>query len=323
MRRVRLCGAHPPSDAVRTRQCMVATITTTIGDPSEAMDPGVRARAGIQPVPRDRDRPARVLRPKDAACRRPASLADQARVVAIAAIDLEDTRFQFRILPADDALTDSIRAEGQQVPITLWGPPPYRILDGFRRLQALVRLGRETVVAVVRDDLDESGAFATSFIENVERRSFTTLDKAHAIWKVTMLARFPKEVVAERLRLSLRQVNRYLALFEFGEELRTALLSGRISMAHAALLQQARCEPAHWIEEIEKEGLSAPLLKKRLERLRKAAGRRGRPRAYLKRDGRGFRLETFRYHPWLDAQEKERILRALTEALAFVRQTTA
>jgi hypothetical protein len=82
--------------------------------------------------------------------------------VALSEISVDDTRFQFRIGGPTSDIRKSIECVGQQVPVTLWGRNSFLIIDGFRRVQALAALGRNSVRAIVRDDLDERGAFHLS-----------------------------------------------------------------------------------------------------------------------------------------------------------------
>ena len=240
------------------------------------------------------------------------------RKVKLSDVDRADERFQLRLHSDVRDLERSLIAHGQQVPVTLWGSrPPYKIIDGFRRIEVLDRMGEKTVLAVVRRDLDEHAAFALSFIENARRRNFSALDKAHAIWIALNKRQMTKDVAAQELGLSRRQLNRYLRLLNLGEPLEAAVVAGRLSMAHAAELRKPGVTgvPA-LIDKVVDENLSVEELKRLLRR------KAGRPRPYVVRAGRGFRTYPFRYHPSLDQKEKKRILAALQQAIEIVRETT-
>jgi ParB/RepB/Spo0J family partition protein len=243
------------------------------------------------------------------------------RSVSLQEIDRDDSRFQHRLFASADDLVESIREHGQRTPVHLAGEgPPYAVVDGFRRIEALRKLGKESVVAVVERGAAEQELFAISFAENVRRRSYTTWDKAHAIWQAVQRWQLAKSEVALLLGLSVRQVDRYLALVSFGEALREALAHGRISMAHAVVLHRAApADPAKWIAEIESAGLSAAELAKRV---RRSPWRRDRNAISLVRDGRGFRLKPIRYRSDLSIAEKRRIWETLETAMRIVAETS-
>jgi ParB/RepB/Spo0J family partition protein len=242
-----------------------------------------------------------------------------AQATALAEIDRGDTRFQHRLFASSEDLIESIRVHGQRTPVHLAGErPPYTVVDGFRRIEALRRLGRDTVLAVVERGATEEELFAFSFAENVRRRSYTAEDKAHAIWQAVQRWRLDKHAVAELLGLSVRQVDRYLALLSFDETLRGAIAAGRISMAHAVVLHRAApSDAAKWLEEVAASGLSAAELAKRLR-----PGHRRRGAIALVRDARGFRMRSIRYRHDLSAGEKRRIWDTLEAALRIVAQSS-
>ena len=244
-----------------------------------------------------------------------------AHAVPLCEIDRDDARFQHRLFASGDDLVESIRTHGQRTPVHLAGDgAPYTVVDGFRRIEALRTLGRETVVAVVERGAAEQELFAISFAENVRRRSYTTWDKAHAIWQAVQRWQLGKPEVAALLGLSVRQVDRYLALLTFSEPLREAIARGRLSMAHAVVLHRAApCDTAKWIGEVEASGLAAGALAKRL---RRSPWRRDRNALSLVRDSRGFRLKPIRYRSDLSVAEKRRIWETLEAAMRIVAETS-
>jgi ParB/RepB/Spo0J family partition protein len=244
-----------------------------------------------------------------------------AQAVPLAEIDRADARFQHRLFASGEDLVESIRTHGQRTPVHLAGDePPYAVVDGFRRIEALRSLGKESVVAVVERGAAEQELFAISFAENVRRRSYTTWDKAHAIWQAVQRWELGKPEVAALLGLSVRQVDRYLALLSFGEALREAVAVSRITMAHAVVLHRAApADVARWIEEIVSSGLSASELAKRV---RRSPWRRDRNSLSLVRDARGFRLKPIRYRSDSSAAEKRRVWETLEAALRIVAETS-
>lgn len=239
------------------------------------------------------------------------------RTVKLSDIDREDTRFQLRLTATVGDLRKSIQAEGQQVPVILWGEkPPYRIVDGFRRVQAISEIGWDIVKAIVRDDINEGQAFALSFIENVKRKNFSPWDKANAIWQAVNRREMEKEKVAEEFGLSVRQVERYLKLLDLDQGLQEAVQAGKLTMAHAAVLHQSRVKDASpWVTTIESEGLSARQLRRQL----KKTGKVGRPRKFVSKEKGGFRVYPFRFTPEMDDREKGQMIEALEMALRIAK----
>jgi ParB/RepB/Spo0J family partition protein len=237
------------------------------------------------------------------------------RRVDLAQVDLSDTRFQCRLGGSLGDLRRSLRTHGQLVPVVLWrSDPPYVVVDGFRRLQSLAELGVPTASAVIRNDLDERQAFSLAFLENCKRKSYSVWDKAHAVWRAVNQRRMVKAHVATELGLSVRQVERYLAMLDLSAPLREAVERQRITMAHATVLHRfSQRDPSEWITVVGREGLSARQLKRRLSR----PGRLGRPRRYLQRVEGGFRMYPFRYDEDIDDREKARLVEALRQALAI------
>ena len=239
------------------------------------------------------------------------------RSVPLDEIDHEDGRFQFRLGATVGDLRKSLLADGQQVPVVLWGKaPPYKIVDGFRRVEALRQIGQAHVAAVIRDDLDEAQAFTLAFLENAKRKNLSSWDKASAIWQAVHLRKMKTEQAAEDFGLSRRQVERYLQLMALSEDLKAVVRGRRITMAHAVVLHRCRVkDPKAWIAKIEADaGLSA----RRLRRTLTASGKCGRHREYIKTDRHGFRLSPIRFTRDLDEAERRRVREALEKALQVV-----
>jgi ParB/RepB/Spo0J family partition protein len=211
-----------------------------------------------------------------------------------------------------------MRVEGQQCPVVLWGKTsPYKVIDGFRRIEAIAGLGRDSVLALVRSDLDQTQALALSFIENARRHNLTPLDKAHAVWQAVHTWEMGKPLVAKTFGLSVRQIERYLKVLDFEGPLHHAVAAHKITMAHAALLNRACvADLPHWIDEVARKRFSARELRRHLTR----NGGQPSRRPYLVRDELGFRLRPLRFRIDMSEAEKERIRQALRTALQIVEQ---
>ncbi len=236
--------------------------------------------------------------------------------VAIDQIDRQDTRFQFRFCTRVDDLLESIRLHGQHTPVTLWDwRHQYVIIDGFRRIEALAKLGRTHVRAVVDAGANERDAALVSFSQNARRRNLSSYERAGAIWTASRRWGLEKPELATTFGLSARQIERYLALLNFKAPLREALEAGRISMAHAVQLHRmAKGDDLEWwLHEIARNGLSASELGAKLHR--------PTARIYLSRDDRGFRLRAMRFRRNLNLAERKRMATALEAALRIVAES--
>jgi ParB/RepB/Spo0J family partition protein len=196
--------------------------------------------------------------------------------------------------------------------------PPYRIIDGFRRAEALAGLGEEFVSAIVRDDISDVDAFSLSFIDNVKRRNLSSVDKANAIWLALNRERISKNDIAISFGVSLRQISRYLQLLEFDEAIQTAVADSRITMAHAVVLSRENPHsPLEMIDRIEREKISVPQLKK----LFTSSARPGRTPSYIVREGNGFHLRPIRYYPSMPPTKIKQIAQALQQALELIHRS--
>lgn len=236
--------------------------------------------------------------------------------ISIADIDLEDRRFQYRVSEKAKDLVPSLMNEGQLVPVILWGnSKPYKIIDGFRRTQAIKLLEWPNVKAIIHRSISEEDAYRISFIENFKRKSFSPIDIAHAVWKAQARGK-NNEALQEEFHLSKRQLFRYKAMIEFSDSIKAALAEGTITMAHAQILHSFNVtELIPWFLKI-KRGLSAKELKKLLL---KESGPRTKPRKYFKKEKDGFRLYPIRYIETAPAKYREEIIRILEEALKIAK----
>ena len=74
-------------------------------------------------------------------------------------IDLDNTQFEYRLDPDLAALVESIKKDGQQIPVILRGrKPPYQLICGFRRARSIKAIGGATVKAIILPDLDDEKA---------------------------------------------------------------------------------------------------------------------------------------------------------------------
>src|SRR6266545_3218637 len=197
-------------------------------------------------------------------------------------IDFEDQTYQYRFSTSVGDLKGSLSQEGQREPIDLTGAKPYKIIDGFRRVEAIRQLGWTTVKAFVHQRLTEEGAHTLAFVKNVVRKNLGPMEKAHAIFKAKQRGMKAAEL-SEAFRLSEKQLNRYEELLTFPAEIQKILDSNGLPMGHAKVLADFKAkDPEGWVKRIEEEALTFKQLKRALK-LSGGGKAAGRPKNYLKR----------------------------------------
>lgn len=135
-------------------------------------------------------------------------------VQEIAADRIFDAGMQDRLGPdaeSDDALRESLRAHGQQVPVLVrpraGHPGSYEIVYGRRRVQALRALGLP-VKAMVRQ-LDDTALVLAQGQENTARRDLTFIEKASFAAQLDDLD-YGRETICAALSIDQPMVSRML-----------------------------------------------------------------------------------------------------------------
>ncbi|KQY42622.1 plasmid partitioning protein RepB [Rhizobium sp. Root483D2] len=128
-------------------------------------------------------------------------LAEGQSVVDMNPADIDPSFLQDRMPGEIDGLMDSIREQGQQVPILVRPHPSlpgrYQVAFGHRRLRAVTELGL-SVKAIVRDLTDEQLVVAQGQ-ENSQRQDLTYIEKAR--FADRLKAQFPREVIMSSMSL--------------------------------------------------------------------------------------------------------------------------
>jgi len=231
---------------------------------------------------------------------------------------VEDTTFQYRLEPAIKDLLVSLRAHGQREPIDLLGSsPPYRIIDGFRRVAALRELNQVSVKAI-RHDIDDEQGHRVAFVKNVVRKNLSAFEKALAIHKALQRQR-KREEIAQELHLSVKQLLRYIELGSLPSAVQDAVQTFNLTMAHAKVLKDFDPnEPNRWAERCAKESWSSKHLRRQL---RKELGiRGGRQKQYVRRVSDALRFYPCRVSKDDPPEERRRAITALREAIQFLEE---
>lgn len=185
--------------------------------------------------------------------------------VNLADIDLEDTRFRFRVTLRVGDLVESIQNHGQQVPVILRRNPDrpgLQVVSGFRRIAAIRRIGWTTVNALVLENLSDEQAWKVSVLENEARKTYSDLDRGYAILAWQAMGMSLQEVAESVFHLSRKQASRLKSLVSLPAVLQEAIGADGFTTTHALVLKQlrdrfgARVDCQYWIERIRREGLS-------------------------------------------------------------------
>lgn len=99
---------------------------------------------------------------------------------------------------AMEALVASLSERGQQVPVEVadLGGDRYGLISGWRRIQALTRLNRDTVRAILRQPQEASEAYLSMIEENEIRVGLSYYERARIVVKATEQGVFPDERTA-------------------------------------------------------------------------------------------------------------------------------
>ena len=238
-------------------------------------------------------------------------------------IDLSNTQFEYRLDPGLELLIESIKKDGQQIPVIVRGvKPPYQLICGFRRTRSITAIGGATVKAIILPDIDDDKAHRLSVLENEERKSLTDLDRANACKRLQDEGHTQEEI-ARIMGCSQPKISRYFSLLSLPAPVFEALKAGRINTIHALILKDSGdLFSAEYlmklIEEIEQKSLSSRELERKIKSANKEKPAQPKERAYFHRTKQGFKLIGFSYRPDLPAEEKQKAVQALKDALAVL-----
>lgn len=153
---------------------------------------------------------------------------------------LEDVRLtdiQHRgLVHVSDALRVSIESNGVLIPVSL--DSNYNIIDGRRRVQALINLDRHSVSALVYPHGNEHrrGVSSSILLSSNMVRSHNVIGELAAIEQLISETGATPDGIAERLGLSRRMVHNRLRLRGLQIQLRRFLQTGRITLGAALVL---------------------------------------------------------------------------------------
>ena len=166
-------------------------------------------------------------------------------------------------------LANSIQEQGLLSPIIVRTAPDrqYELIAGQRRFLACRLLGRATISAVVRDDLDDTDATVVSLVENVHRADMNAIDKAKAYQGI--YAKYGSEKrVARETGVTLPTVRRYLALLNLAPSIQDEMTTSEGPAGVGTLSKLADTFPPEQQEEVLRQidGFRQPIQQEILKR---------------------------------------------------------
>jgi ParB family chromosome partitioning protein len=154
-------------------------------------------------------------------------------------------------------LVTSIKTHGilQPLIVTATSGGNYELIAGERRLRAAKIAGLKTVPIIIRDAKDQE-KIELSLIENLQRKDLNPLEQAMAFRRLADEFDLTHEEIAQKVGKSRPAVSNIIRLLGLPDQMKQALMDGRLDIAHAKLL--VSLEPA------ERERLFKKILKERI-----------------------------------------------------------
>lgn len=133
-------------------------------------------------------------------------------------------------------LMNSIKAHGILQPLLVTPVRNgYQLIAGERRFQAAKYLGFKTVPAIARPS-EEVEKLELALIENIQREDLNAIDRARAYSQLIDEFSLTQEEVARKIGQSRSQVANTLRFLHLPDEIKQAIMDGRISEGHAKAL---------------------------------------------------------------------------------------
>jgi len=164
-------------------------------------------------------------------------------VLAVSVDELRPGRYQPRLQLREESLAElaeSIREQGVLQPLIVRATTGsdavgYEIVAGERRWRAARLAGLATVPVIVRELTDQE-ALAVALIENLQREDLNPIDQAQSMSRLVAEFGMTHEQIAKALGRSRASVSNFLRLLELADDVKTAMVDGKLDMGHARAL---------------------------------------------------------------------------------------
>ncbi len=132
-----------------------------------------------------------------------------------------------------EELVNSIKEYGIIQPLIVsFSNGRYELIAGERRLRAAKAAGLAKVPVIVRD-ADKLAKLEVALVENIQRENLNPIDLANAYKKLMAEFNFSQEDVSKKVGKSRSGVANNLRLLTLPEEIKVALIDGKINEGHA------------------------------------------------------------------------------------------
>lgn len=161
---------------------------------------------------------------------------------------LESDNFKLRLKIKDiDSLADDMKERGQLSPLFVRpkAEGKYELVSGYRRFEALKKIGAKETLARIFSNLTEDQALGMAVAENDQRNDLTPLEKALLCKRLQEGEKSRKEIAAivfpavKGATESERNVQNYLTVAKSDELIINALTDEAINFSVALLLAEA------------------------------------------------------------------------------------
>lgn len=132
-------------------------------------------------------------------------------------------------------LARSTSEVGQLAPVHLYRRGnTLRLLDGARRIDALIRRGEQTVAAITDDrELSDAEVLHYQLVLDCQKEHLTAVERAKAIQALMQESGWTASQVAQRIGISPATVTKLLAVLELPDEAQEQIAAGTLGMSTA------------------------------------------------------------------------------------------
>ncbi|MEG0284078.1 MAG: ParB/RepB/Spo0J family partition protein [Erysipelotrichales bacterium] len=156
-----------------------------------------------------------------------------------------------------DELAKSIKNHGVFTPIIVKKTSAgYNIVAGERRYRASLKIGLETIPALIVD-FDDQMMMEIALLENIQREDLNPVEEAKALKTIMETYDYTQEQLAKKMGKSRSHIANTLRLLSLNNKIQDLVLSSKISMGHAKILIGLEEEKLDYvIDEVLKSKLS-------------------------------------------------------------------
>jgi ParB/RepB/Spo0J family partition protein len=114
--------------------------------------------------------------------------------------------------------------------------PVFQLVAGERRLRASRTAGRETIPAIIRDDLTDEQAAELAIVENLQRSDLNVMEEAAGYARLMKEFSLKEERIAQRVGRSTQAVKNTLKLLHLPHPVQQLVADGSLTQSHGLVL---------------------------------------------------------------------------------------